>query len=118
MSSILTLLLFLLSYPPLASPQLRWPIIEKNRISANQLLRDYVNSCKRVALVDLEDAWDQKGKSSFYWWAHDYVHLSKAGYEDLARRVYDVMLTFEVPDDPAPCPGDAVQRRHRHRLRQ
>lgn len=107
---------------PIAFPQLRWPINQASRLAANQLLRDYVHSCEaqgRVALVDLENAWDQNGKHSLAWWSHDYVHLSKAGYEDMAKKVYEVMQAFEVTDNPTLCPGDVIQQQqHRLRLRQ
>ena len=83
----------------LTIPQISWPINEKHRLIANQMLREYVQSCAekhRVALVDLESAWDQTDPQNAIFWSPDKVHLSEAGYKDLAQRVWKVMETFDV----------------------
>ena len=78
-------------------PQLKWPIIQKERLRANALLRDYSKKCsKRVVLVDLENSWDQNIPENAIYWSSDFVHLSKKGYEDFARLIYSAMDAFEI----------------------
>jgi hypothetical protein len=87
-------------------PQLRWPIRQKDRLAANAMLRDFAGQCpQRVALVDIESAWDQTIPENAKFWSTDFVHLSKAGYTDLARRIFETMRSFPVSDkDAAPAP--------------
>ncbi len=81
-------------------PQLRWPIRQRDRFTANAILRQFAHDCpQRVALVDIESAWDQAVQENAKFWSKDFVHLSKAGYADLARLIYEAMQRFQVNDE-------------------
>jgi hypothetical protein len=98
-------------------PQIRYPVRQEDRLVVNDGLRSFTRQCpQRVALVDIESAWDQAVPENAKFWSADFTHLSKAGYADLARLIFQAMQSFQVKGKgkgkgkdrhAPPCPSKA-----------
>ena len=67
------------------------------RLEANEQIRAFASSrSDRVALLELESAFDQETPENVRYWSPDGLHLSPIGYDTLGKMLYDVICTHFV----------------------
>ena len=78
-------------------PQARWPFNPQTRLDINEGIRQFVQSDCHVALLDIEDQWNQSVPANARFWSRDFVHFSPLGYDELGALLRHAMDKHIVP---------------------
>eukprot|EP01041_Mallomonas_annulata_P003120 gene3120-6138_t len=76
-------------------PQSGWAVANniQERYKINEQIRKFVQSCpQRIALLDIENSFDQRVPENLKYWSDDRLHLSALGYDALGELLFETML--------------------------
>jgi lysophospholipase L1-like esterase len=70
------------------------------RLEVNENLRSFAESNRdRVALLDLESAFEQVQPENLIYWSSDRVHLISEGYDAVGQMLYELISTHTITKD-------------------
>jgi lysophospholipase L1-like esterase len=81
----------------LTIPQLSWHINQTTRTIVNKGIRHMTQACHlHMALMEMENLFDQTDQSNHQYWSPDFVHFNTLGYDTIGELIYEVIEKFEV----------------------